>query len=85
MLRNRREYSTCTTVFLLRPRPRAHSRPAQHHRRRTMKLGVAVNAFDGHELLRAGLIAIRAQVDYVCVVYQTGAARGTLAGAAGVT
>lgn len=37
---------------------------------RPMKLGVAYNLYDGEELLRASIRSIRAEVDYVTVVYQ---------------
>lgn len=35
-----------------------------------MKLGIAYNTFDGHELLEFALKAIRSEVDFVSVVYQ---------------
>ena len=35
-----------------------------------MRLGVSYNLFDGEELLLASIKSIRANVDYICVVYQ---------------
>lgn len=37
---------------------------------RPMKLGVSYNLYDGEELLRASIRAIRSEVDFVTVVYQ---------------
>eukprot|EP00002_Diphylleia_rotans_P021812 TRINITY_DN4254_c0_g1_i12.p1 TRINITY_DN4254_c0_g1~~TRINITY_DN4254_c0_g1_i12.p1 ORF type:complete len:233 (-),score=39.40 TRINITY_DN4254_c0_g1_i12:127-825(-) len=36
-----------------------------------MKLGVAYNVFDGHELLKASILSIRRAATYVCIVFQT--------------
>ena len=36
-----------------------------------MKLGVAVNAYDGVELMERAIMSYRDVVDYVCIVYQT--------------
>ncbi len=35
------------------------------------KIGVVYNVFDGEELLEDSILSIKANVDYICVVYQT--------------
>ena len=38
----------------------------------SMTLGACYNLFDGEELLESSIKSVRAEVAYVCVVYQTG-------------
>jgi hypothetical protein len=43
-----------------------------------VKVGACYNVFDGEELLEASIRSIRGVVQYVCVVYQTGASAGCM-------